>query len=123
MELLFPEQDVLDLLEENDQSTKSTSPEVQALERTIIINALDLMYFWFYQPRAIDALKYLLRQMTPEERSTLLRSQNVLTREKEISLMIVDGMLGRRFSKALTFYLDRWQQYLTAMQALIYKKH
>ena len=123
MELLFPEQDVLDLLEENAQSIKSSGPEVQALERTIIINALDLMYFWFYQPRAIDALKYLLRQMTPEERSTLLRSQNVLTREKEISLMIVDGMLGRNFSKALTFYLGRWQQYLTAMEALIYRKN
>lgn len=92
--------------------------EALEFERTLIINALDLMYFWYYQPRARDVLRSILRRLTLEERTVFLRCQDVLSSEHKISMMIVDGMLGKNFSKALSFYLERWQPYLASMQTI-----
>ncbi len=92
--------------------------EALEFERTLVINALDLMYFWHYQPRARDVLRSILYRLTLEERTIFLYCQNVLSSEQRISMMIVDGLLGRNFSKALSFYLDRWQPYLASMQKL-----
>ena len=92
--------------------------EALEFERTLVINALDLMYFWYYQPRARDVLRSILRRLTLEERTIFLRCQDVLSSEHRISMMIVDGMLGKNFSKALSFYLERWQPYLASMQKI-----
>ena len=96
--------------------------EARGLERTIIINALDLMYFWMYQPRAATVLKDFIRRMTPEERTIFARSQNVLVREREISQMFVDGMVGRNFAPALAFFLGRYYEYLEEMYKLTGEK-
>lgn len=121
LELMFPEHDVLELIKDPKEAIKSAGAEVSGMQLTLMINALDLMYFWYYQPRAVEVLKEIVRKMTLEERIILLRSQNVLMREKEISLMLVGGMLGRKFSKALAFYLNNWRQYLAAMEKLVGK--
>ena len=47
-----------------------------------------------------------------------LLSQMVLQREREISQMFLDGLVGRNFAKALAFYLDRYQHYLEDLQEL-----
>ena len=122
LELLLPEQDVLELLESPKQFMKTVSAEARDLEKVVIINSLDLLYFWMYQPRARSVLKAILPTMSPEELQVLERSQNVLQRHKEISQMFVDGLVGKRFSRALSFYLDRSEEYLRAMQALLSKK-
>ncbi|HEU6437256.1 MAG TPA: hypothetical protein VE028_07365 [Nitratidesulfovibrio sp.] len=118
LELLFPEEDVLELLSQPKQFIRAVEAEAEDLERTIIINALDMMYFWMYQPRARNVLSLLVRDMSPEEKAILARSQMVLTREREVSQLFVDGIVGKNFSKPLAFYLDRNVEYLTAMSRL-----
>jgi hypothetical protein len=42
----------------------------------------------------------------------------VLKRHKEISQVFVDGLVGRDFSRALSFYLDRSEEYLEDLEQL-----
>jgi hypothetical protein len=118
LELLFPEQDVLELLQSPKKFIESIRQDTRNLERQVIVNALDLLYFWMYQPRAQSALQSLLQTMTPDEVQILVRSQAILEREREISQMFLDGMVGRKFSQALAFYLNRSQDYLVAMREM-----
>ena len=92
--------------------------EASDLEKVIIINALDLLYFWMYQPRARYTLKRLIREMNLEERQIFVRSQFVLLRKREISQLFLDGIVGKNFSKALSFYLERSQEYLDALSEI-----
>ena len=52
LELAFPDQDILSLLSRPEEFTRLTSTEARSLQVESIINALDLMYFWLYQPCA-----------------------------------------------------------------------
>jgi len=116
LELRFPERTALELLRSADSSESKWTDEIRELRRINIINALDLLYFWMYQPRARTAFKGLLRTMSAEERQILLSSQSVLREVREISLIFVDGLVGKNFSRALSFYLDRSQEYLEALE-------
>lgn len=118
LELLFPERDVLDMLKTPKQFIRTVEAEAHHLETTVIINALDLMYFWMYQPRARNILIEQLNGMSPDERAVLIRSQLVLTREREVSQLFVDGIVGKNFSRPLAFYLDQHEEYLHDMAKL-----
>jgi hypothetical protein len=118
LELLFPERDMLAMLHKPAELLKMLSDEASGMEVTLIINALDLMHCWLYLPRAQDALRRLTRQMSQEERVILFRSQLVLVCEHEVSQLFVDGLVGRNFGRALSFYLDRHNEYLRAMARL-----
>jgi hypothetical protein len=87
-------------------------------ETLLIVNALDLMYFWMYQPRARKALQIIAADMDREQWLIFYRSQLVLKRHKEISQVFVDGLVGRDFARALSFYLDRSEEYLGDLQQL-----
>ena len=102
----FPKADVLQMLESPKEFIRTISAEAGNLEKIIIINAMDLLYFWMYQPRARSALCTLMRTMSFEERQILVRSQFVLQRQQEISRMFVDGIVGKNFSKALSIFLS-----------------
>jgi hypothetical protein len=65
-----------------------------------------------YQPRSRTALRSLLPTLSSEEKQILLHSQFILTRYREISQLFVDGLIGKNFSKALAFYLNRSEDYL-----------
>jgi hypothetical protein len=118
LELLFPEKDVLAMLHKPADFLKILAEEARGMETTLIINALDLMHFWLYLPRAQDTLRHLARQMSQEERVILFRSQRVLVCEQEVSQLFVSGLVGRNFGRALAFYLDRHNEYLRAMAHL-----
>ena len=118
LELLFPEMDVLEMLESPKKFIQTINTEAQDLERIIIINALDLLYFWMYQPRSRSALKTRIRNMSEEERQIFVRSQYILQRQREISQLFLDGIIGKNFSKGLAFYLDRYPEYLAALQQM-----
>jgi hypothetical protein len=119
LDLLFPEEDVLDILQSPKMMMATLDYEAKEQEKIIIVNALDLMYFWMYQPRARKALKFLLQKMSKEEVLIFYRSQLILKRYREISQIFVDGLVGRDFSKALAFYLDRHQSYLNDIAQMI----
>jgi len=121
LELIFPETDVMQMLESPKQFMRKVSAEARDLEKIIIINALDLLYFWMYQPRARSVLCSLLHGMSHEERQIFLRSQGVLRRTREISQLIVNGIIGKRFNRALSFYLDRSEAYLDTLEELAYR--
>lgn len=118
LELLFPQEDALIKLARPGGLQGSGGAKGRELERAFIINALDLMYFWFYQPRAQDAFRQIARTMPEADRNVLARSQLVLTREREISQLMVDGLLGRNFSRPLAFYLDKRKVYLRRLSRL-----
>jgi len=116
LELLFPESQTLDILEEPARVNEAANAEARDLERIIMITALDLLYFWMYQPRARSALLQLIESLSEEERNILITSQFTLLRQREISRMLVDGVIGDDFGRALSFYLARYPEYLEAMK-------
>ncbi len=118
LDLLFPEEDVLEMLQTPKIMMKTLSSEANDLEKLIIVNALDLMYFWLYQPRSQKALTVILQDMSQEEWLIFYRSQLILKRHREVSQFFVDGLVGKNFSKALSFYLDQSDQYLADMKRL-----
>jgi hypothetical protein len=118
LELLFPEANVLEMLESPQQLIKRISTGARDLEKVISINALDIFYLWMYQPRGRSAFRMLIRSMSNEEQQILVRSQKVLQRQREISQLFIDGLIGKKFSKALSLYLDRSEEYLQAINKL-----
>ncbi|MDD2463925.1 MAG: hypothetical protein PHI97_07995 [Desulfobulbus sp.] len=118
LDVLFPEEDVLDLLQSPKSLIEAINEEAADLKKIFIINALDLMYIWMYKPRARKALQQVVLTMSTEEWLIFYRSQLVLKRNREISQVFVDGLVGRNFSKALSFYLDRADTYLLDMMEM-----
>ena len=45
----------------------------------------------------------------------------MLLREREISQLFLDGLVGKNFARALAFYLDTSRQYLEDIQSLAAK--
>ncbi len=118
LEILLPEEDVIELLRRPKDFIKAAGKETEDLEKAIIVNALDLMYFWMYQPRGRSTLKRLLATMTDEEKTIFVSSQLVLTRVQEVSQMLVDGLAGANFARPLAFYLARHDEYIDDMSRL-----
>ena len=118
MEMIFPEEDVLEMLESPGRFIGTLREKAGDLEKIVIINALDLLYFWMYQPRARSALTMIIKEMSPEERRIFIRTQSVLDREREVTQLFLDGVVGKNFSQALSFYLDRSKGYLETMKRM-----
>jgi hypothetical protein len=118
LEVLFPEENIADVLSRPGDPSSGVGREVADLKKIVILNALDLMYFWMYQPRARDTLKAMMKEMTVDERMTFAGAQVVLTRVREISRMLVDGLMGLDFARPLAFYLASREQYLEDMSRL-----
>ena len=118
LELRNPDTEVLSVLEKPERFVCAATREEESLNQAVIVNALDLMYFWMYQPRARHVLERLMRQMSQEERRVFLLSQYVLQRERDISQLFLDGLVGKNFSRALAFYLHNWRDYLEDLQRM-----
>jgi len=119
IELLFPETNTLEILERPREFEQRANAEAQDLEKIICIHSLDALYFWMYQPRARVALKRLMHFTSEEERHIWVTSQFTLSRQREISQMFIDGVLGPDFARALSFYLSRHPEYLEAMTVFV----
>jgi hypothetical protein len=121
LELLFPEEDILArpaMLATPEAALRAVNGEAKNLERIMMVNALDLMYLWMYQPRARNILRDRLRKLSVEERNILLHSQSILRRRQDIAQMFREGLLGRNDGPALSFYEERHEEYLSAMGKL-----
>jgi hypothetical protein len=44
--------------------------------------------------------------------------QSMLTRKRDVTLLFVEGLVGRNFSKTLAFYLDHFQEYLDGFERM-----
>ncbi|RJP95633.1 MAG: hypothetical protein C4518_00955 [Desulfobacteraceae bacterium] len=118
LEILFPEADAYDILGDPKRWLAEADEETRDQIMILIINALDLLYFWMYQPRARTAFTSRLCHMEPDERRILIKAQSILKMEREISQMFIDGIAGRNFSKPLAFYLNESEAYLKAVEKL-----
>ncbi len=118
LELLFPRQDVLRIMESPRELMETVGSEGGGMRRILIVNALDMLYFWMCQPRSREVFRLLLTEMTQEERTVFLLSQYVLLRERDISQLFLDGLVGKNFSRALAFYLGNYREYLEDIQKL-----
>jgi hypothetical protein len=116
LEMLFPETEELRILENPETLFTSRNAEVKDLAVIIIIHSLDLFYFWMYQPRARMTILEMVSRLTPEEKTIFFQSQNLLVHEQHISRLFVDGILGRHFSRPLSFYLTTYPKYLAAIE-------
>lgn len=121
LETLFPEEDVLEMLESPKEFMQAMAEKNPDLGKIVIINALDLLYIWMYQPRATSTLPSIMKSMSPEERRIMVASQHILEQQRQISQLFVDGVLGKKFSRALSFYLDHSEEYLKALQDLSFR--
>ncbi len=115
LELLFPEVRVMEILEVPNIFKQKRSAELLDFEQIMIINALDMLYFWMYQPRARTAFGRIMQTLSNEEQQILIGSLFVLNKQKQISLLFVDGLVGKNFSKALSFYLSNFESYIEVM--------
>jgi hypothetical protein len=120
LELLYPEVQTFKILQYSDNPRRKANAEARDLEKIIMIHALDLLYFWLYQPRSRTALREFLRTLTEDERYILVSSQFTLQRHREISQLFIDGILGSNFPRPLSFYLSRYEQYLEDIKRLIF---
>ena len=118
LEALFPKADVIEMLASPKEFIRAVEGEADKLKTRQIINALDLMYFWMYQPRARLAFRRQLASLTIDERQIILRTQFLLGRQRPVSRMFLDNLVGKNFSAALAFYLDKSPSYLAAMHRL-----
>ena len=118
LEILLPEEDVLEMLASPKQFLREVDGKKKDLAKIIVINALDLLYFWMYQPRARHVFKAMLRKMPVEDREILKRSQSVLRRRREIIGFFVDGLVGKRYTRPLSFYLEYHEEYLKTLDDL-----
>ena len=119
IELLFPETNSFELLEHPRKFKEKANAEAQDLEKIIFIHALDALYFWMYQPRARWALHHLMNSTSEDERHIWVTSQFTLLRQREISQMFIDAVLGPDFARALSFYLSCNSEYLEAMKNFV----
>ena len=118
LEVLFPDADVATLLESPEEFLRMIDEKQPDLGKIVIINALDLLYLWMYQPRAESTLEAIMTSMNQEERRILMASQCVLQQQRQISQLFVDEVFGKKFSKALSFYLERSEDYLHALRTV-----
>jgi hypothetical protein len=123
LEAMFPAIDVVESLASPKEFFRTLGKEALDLETHQIINALDLMYFWMYQPRARLAFEAQLASLSPEERRIILLTQRLLERKRPVSEMFLHNLVGRNFSPPLAFYLDNLAAYLRDMRALAAKYH
>jgi hypothetical protein len=115
MEITYPDQDVAAIMKNPKAWLRFLGDADKKLQTSMIIDALDLMYFWMYLPRAQQVFRMSTRAMPKEERILFARTQLVLLRVKEVSQLFVDGLVGKNFSLSLAFYLNRHEEYIRAV--------
>ncbi|MBU1610984.1 MAG: hypothetical protein KKC99_03965, partial [Proteobacteria bacterium] len=119
LEVMFPTLDMVKELNDPARFIDTLRKKHDRYIPILIANALDLLYIKMYQPRATEALRQAIARMTIDEKAVFLASQCILHEERDISRLFVDGLVGREFSKALSFYLLRHRDYLEEIEKLV----
>ncbi|MBG0788931.1 MAG: hypothetical protein H0S80_00365 [Desulfovibrionaceae bacterium] len=118
LEILFPTRNMLDVLRAPSEFIELSRSAGRDHVPAVMANALDLLYIWAYKPRSGEALRRAMEQMTADEQDVFVAAQQILREEKEVATLFVNGLVGRNFSKALSFYLLRYRSYLDELEAM-----
>ena len=119
LEILLPDIRVEEFFESPERFSHKTPADVRDLAKQLYVHALDLLYFWMYQPRARLAVRTSIRQFSPDEQQLILQTQLLLQHQRTISTLFIDGMLGEKFSKPLAFYLSQSPGYLATIHRMM----
>jgi len=114
LELVFPKFSAMQIL--SSIRDYKGNDRVHRLEKVVTLNALDLLYFWFCQPRSQGVYKDRIQKLTLEEKEILLCTQQLLKHEREIIQLLVDGVMGKNYPRPLSFYLNYSSEYLDAIR-------
>jgi len=116
LDLMFPDVDMSKAIASPKTLFQMIKEKDPKFEKIIIVNALDMMYFWLFQPRAKIAFKAIASNMDKYELLIVIHSQHILKNKLEIGLLFVDGIIvGKDYSKALSFYMDYHDSYLNCL--------
>ena len=118
LDVLLPEKKAYDVLGQSWAMFEPKGSEAARLQRDILLHSLDLMYFFFYQPRAKTELASIIRAMSQDEREIFAKAQLVLARERGVSQLLVNGDIVRDFAPALAFYLSKYRTYLAILSKM-----
>ncbi|MPM43827.1 hypothetical protein SDC9_90504 [bioreactor metagenome] len=119
LELLYPKKHAAGLLKHPSLLLKALDRKNPALGNRLIVNALDMLYFWMYRPLAPEVFRQMLRRESPEARSLLLALPKVLGDPRRVTALFTGGLLGDNFHRALAFYLNYHEKYLKELQKMI----
>ncbi len=122
MEILYPRKDLKELMATPEVFAQKLLSDNPKLLKGMIINSLDLLYFWMYQPRGETALIKKLRTLDAEELTSLRLYVGILKCKRIVSQQILNGLLGTRFEKPLAFYLNRSDAYVSTFGRLVERR-
>ena len=118
LDALLPEIQAFDILGQPGAMFCTKGAKIDTLQRDLLVHSLDLMYFFFYQPRARTELARSIRAMSQDEREIFTKAQMVLTRERGVSQLLVSGHIVRDFGPVLAFYLSKHKTYLSILSSM-----
>ena len=122
LEVILPDEDILEHIKSSGNYKTIVSREenkrIDALESTIIICALDFLYFWMYLPRGRNSCIEHLNKLTTDETTIFMYCQASLLNVQRVSQLFVNGLVGSTFPPALSFYLAKYDEYLHDMEKL-----
>ena len=121
LELTAPEKELPELLRGNTLFERTKVKESSLIPR-IFLNALDLMYIWMRQPRAPQIISRMVNSASKEERQLYVAIQQQLSREKEITALLNNGLPEKSAARVLGFYRKAWKLYLAETAALLPEK-
>ncbi|WP_432736130.1 hypothetical protein [Maridesulfovibrio sp. FT414] len=119
VEVRFPDEDLPALMETPDRFINICRNRNSNDDSILMANALDLLYLRMFQPRAKEALQQAIERMSTDERVVFRCTQQILREKQAVSHIIVDGLIGNNFSRPLSFYLHRYEDYLKELDRLI----
>ncbi len=115
-ELLFPSKDLETMLQDPAEYWRMLYGKDRAAARQIITHLLDMMYMWYYQPRAREVFWRKMCALPQEERRIVIGMHALLSLEREISTLILEGLLKKDFARALAFYLQNNRTYVKELR-------
>jgi len=115
-ELLFPNRDLESLLADPAEYWRMLYGKDRAVARQAMTHLLDMMYMWYYQPRAREMFWRKMCASPHEERYAILGMHSLLTLEREVSTLVLEGLLKKDFSRALAFYLKNNAGYVKELR-------
>ncbi|WP_027185760.1 hypothetical protein [Desulfovibrio inopinatus] len=118
LEILFPTIRIVDAMKNPAEFCAILRTRDENYIHILMVNALDLLYFKMYQPRASEAFLQVIKTMSHDEKDILYSSQLILDEERDIARLFVDGLVGQDFTRPLTCYLLNYRTYLEELKEI-----
>ncbi|MBB5142435.1 hypothetical protein [Desulfovibrio intestinalis] len=115
-ELLFPHRNLTKMLQSPHEFWSQLGKKDALVARQALEHMLDMMYMWYFKPRARQAFWQRINAIPAEEKQGILALHSLLRLEHEITTQLLQGLLGKDFSRALTFYLQKHHEYLQELK-------